>query len=109
MRLAAFDALTSLAGTKELDPVVACMKQAKDDGERKAVEGVLLSIFFRTRDQHAYSAAVLKGLAGIDRLGRVSLVRVLGPAGGGESLRVLRKALAGSDQLIRTAAIEALA
>jgi hypothetical protein len=109
VRLAALGALTVLAGAQELDPIIARMKQAKDDEERRAIEDALLSIFARTRASDVYAAAVLRGLTAVDGSGYAALVRVLGPAGGKPSLAEARKSLTNRDAAIHAAAIEAMA
>lgn len=109
VRLAAFEALISLASQKELARVVAFMKSAEDGEERKAVEDVLYGVLARSRDAAAYSAVILNGMAGLDKPGYATLVRALGPAGGNESLVAVRKALADKDPAVHAAAIEALA
>ena len=109
LRIAAYRALALIATGDQMPQLVSYLIKAQSNTERKEIERALVVIASNMSEDVQKSNAVLKVLPDVnDPDTKGSLYMVLGKIGEEQSLPVLRKALQGNDQELKTAAIRAL-
>ena len=106
IRTAALRALRFLADEKQTAAVVALLKAAKSDAERRAAELALLAICNRGREKCV--TAIEAGLAGADAPAQKALLRALGRAGGDKALAALLTQLQAEEAAVRDEAMRVL-
>ena len=106
MRIAALEALRSLADESHTAAIVERIKQARDEIERRKAEFVLLAVCSRARE--ACAGDVAAGLAEADGESRASLLRALARAGGPAALEATIGQLTDKDQAVRDEAVRML-
>ncbi len=108
VRRAAYQALGTLAGERELPEMVALMIAAKDSAERRVLERATASVVGRLDEPEAAAQPLISGLAEADERAFPSLLVVLGRAGGDRARNAVREQLDNPNVDIKKAAIRAL-
>ena len=107
IRRAAYKALGSLAGQRDLELLVSMLLKADSSRDRGGIERAMVAIVVRTEEPKA--SAVVSGLAKADDSVKPHLLTVLSRIGDDEALKAVRSQLDSRDADIRKAAIRALA
>ena len=107
VRKAALDALGTLAGREQAPLLIEMLQGAKDSGLRGAVERALVAM--APRMAGAMANLAISALKGADADVAVSLLRVLGRAGGKKAAGAIRSYTGDANGKIRGAAVRALA
>ena len=109
MSVAAFRALASLAGPKELPALLALIKLCGDDAVREAAESAVVGICAKTDPADAGAEAVLAELRpGAAPADRNSWVRVLVALGYAKALPAIKTALDDANESVADNALEQL-
>ena len=106
VRVAALNALRSLAGISEIAPLVQALANAKEPAERKAAEGALVTVCGRCGPEAA--KPVLKALAGAPEGSEAPLLRAMARAGGQQALDAVIQRLKDARAPIRQEALSLL-
>ena len=106
VRRAAVEAVGMMADEKQAAPLVAAVKAAKSDGERRTAEKALAATCTRAGEKCA--DAVIAGLDVADVTLQCVLIRALGKARGAASLEAIRKAIRDEGGEVQTTAIRVL-
>lgn len=109
VRVAAFDALGSLAGEDDLTALVARLLNVEGSDARQAAENAVVETAARIADPSQRADPVLAVLDQTDGPVRVSLIRVLGRIGGAGALEAIRAETSASDPDVTDAVVRALA
>ncbi len=106
IRQAAYKALGTLSGQKELAAMVSMLLAAKSNSDRTAIERAMIATV--TRLEEPDPAPVIEGLAKTDEAVKPHLLAILSRIGGSEALQAVRDQLLSSSDT-RKAAIRAMA
>lgn len=106
VRTAAFQALTDLAGTKQLPDLVAAAGKASDTKEKKAAEKALFALSRKYAD--AATSALVKALPSADPERRSLFLSALGIAGTPAALPCVQAALKDVDPAVSEDALRVL-
>ena len=109
VRVAAVEALGTLAGKSMLDDLVKLIRNARRESVIQAGRDALVSICERVDDMPACSRIVVAGLKGAGVDARSALLSVCGRLGGPRALEALKDATESGKEAVRDAAIRALA
>jgi HEAT repeat protein len=106
VRLAALHALRMLAEERDTAGLVAVLKAAAGDTERREAEVALLAVCNRGRQ--ACVAALVAGLAEADVPARMTLLHALGRAGGPQALAAVVQRIRTEEPVVRDEAVRML-
>lgn len=108
VRAASYRALRELAGTAEIETLVALLAGAPSE-EQKQLENVILGVARRTNAAAQTSKAILAKLDSVpDTHRQGTMIGILGQLGDASALATLRRALRDADREIRYTAIAGL-
>jgi len=109
VRREALRALGAIASEKELPALLALVLEPKDPRDRPAAEQAVVSVFRRAGDREKETAVLLEAMRGASPGARAYLIRLLGRAATARALAAVRGAIGDRNEMVRDAAIRALA
>ena len=109
VRIAAIDALGTLAEAAHLDSMVALATEPVDAEDRGPIADAIGKLFFRIQDRSARSKPVLDVFEPASADARVTLLAILAKSASPEALTKVQSALKSTDPIVRNAAVQALA
>jgi len=107
VRLAAMNALRTLAGEEQAPRLVEMLKKAKPGAEKQKAELALLAVCGTVGESSA--ATVIAGIEGSDPATRAALLRALARTGGAEALKTVAAAFKDEDAQVADQAARTLA
>ncbi|HOX38155.1 MAG TPA: HEAT repeat domain-containing protein [Candidatus Brocadiia bacterium] len=107
VRIAAFDALSMVAGPEAMGDVLALFMKS-EGAEQRAAETSLVNAAKQISDQDARVAPILAELANAQPKTRCALLRAAGRLGGAKALESVRAALKSDDEETRETALRVL-
>lgn len=108
LRMSALRGLCAVAATADGPAVMELVNTAASDLERDEAVNALVAIGRRQDDSGKTAGLIVSAVEKNDGSARAALVRALGRVGGGAALDAARRAMAGSDETARDAAVRAL-
>ena len=109
VRLAAFEAVSALAGPDSYPAVVQAMLEARSDNERNAAEPAVLAVGRKVQNATERLAPLAAGLKGAAAPAKASVLRILGVFAGPEALQLVKDRLQDADATVSGAALRVLA
>ncbi len=106
VRTAAFEALQTLSGEKEVPELARLVKTAPDEATRDAAEAALVAACGRTGE--ACARTVVEALPGAEPVARFALLHALARAGGDEALSAVAAATKDDAPAVRDEAVRVL-
>ncbi len=109
IRAAAFEAVGTLGGAKELPTLLNTLVKTEVDDDRANAEKAAAAIASHVSQKASVAGAVVTAMNGASTKARQSLVRVLGKTGGADALAALKPALKDADADVVDSAVRELA